>query len=106
MNICFTDAHQVFELLETVYGALDKIAKKRRIFKVETVGYVNPFCLRTCDVFHFDASSTLVSFCISQRLLRCHMWCPHAKGRPCSCNGQVCNGVFDENELPYEGTRS
>jgi Holliday junction resolvasome RuvABC DNA-binding subunit len=33
------DAHQVFELLETIYGALDKIAKKRRIFKVETVGY-------------------------------------------------------------------
>jgi class 3 adenylate cyclase len=28
----------VFELLETLYGAFDAIAKKRRIFKVETVG--------------------------------------------------------------------
>ena len=29
---------QVFELLETIYGAFDKLAKQRRIFKVETVG--------------------------------------------------------------------
>ena len=29
---------QVFELLETLYGAFDKLAKQRRIFKVETVG--------------------------------------------------------------------
>lgn len=29
---------QVFTLLETVYGAFDDIAHKRRVFKVETVG--------------------------------------------------------------------
>jgi Adenylate and Guanylate cyclase catalytic domain len=29
---------QVFILLETLFGELDKIAKRRRIFKVETVG--------------------------------------------------------------------
>ena len=29
---------QVFELLETIYGAFDELAKRRRIFKVETVG--------------------------------------------------------------------
>jgi Adenylate and Guanylate cyclase catalytic domain len=29
---------QVFILLETIFGAFDEIAKKRRIFKVETVG--------------------------------------------------------------------
>jgi class 3 adenylate cyclase len=29
---------QVFTLLETLYGAFDKIAEKRRVFKVETVG--------------------------------------------------------------------
>jgi Adenylate and Guanylate cyclase catalytic domain len=29
---------QVFELLETIYGAFDELAKKRGIFKVETVG--------------------------------------------------------------------
>ena len=29
---------QVFTLLETVYHAFDKIAKRRRVFKVETVG--------------------------------------------------------------------
>ena len=29
---------QVFSLLETVYAAFDRIARKRKIFKVETVG--------------------------------------------------------------------
>ena len=29
---------QVFSLLETVYAAFDEIAKRRRVFKVETVG--------------------------------------------------------------------
>lgn len=29
---------QVFELLENVYGKFDELAKKRRVFKVETVG--------------------------------------------------------------------
>lgn len=29
---------QVFTLLETLYSAFDDIAKKRRVFKVETVG--------------------------------------------------------------------
>jgi len=29
---------QVFQLLETIYGAFDEIARKRGIFKVETVG--------------------------------------------------------------------
>ena len=29
---------QVFTLLETVYNAFDRIAKKLRIFKVETIG--------------------------------------------------------------------
>jgi hypothetical protein len=72
MNICFTDAHQVFELLETIYGALDKVAKKRRIFKVETVGYEISLCLRmydvllsfgflinACFILHFSATATL-----------------------------------------------
>jgi class 3 adenylate cyclase len=29
---------QVFQLLETIYHAFDKIAKKKRVFKVETIG--------------------------------------------------------------------
>jgi class 3 adenylate cyclase len=32
------EPHQVFQLLETIYGAFDKIAKHRGVFKVETVG--------------------------------------------------------------------
>ena len=29
---------QVFVLLESIYGAFDKIAERRGVFKVETVG--------------------------------------------------------------------
>ena len=29
---------QVFTLLETVYSSFDAIAKRRRIFKIETIG--------------------------------------------------------------------
>jgi class 3 adenylate cyclase len=38
---------QVFELLETVYSASDKIADCRKVFKVETIGdcYVAVVCL-------------------------------------------------------------
>ena len=29
---------KVFTLLETLYGAFDEIAQRRRVFKVETIG--------------------------------------------------------------------
>ena len=32
------DPSQVFALLQTVYQAFDKIAHRRKVFKVETVG--------------------------------------------------------------------
>ena len=58
-SICFADIKgfsawsserepsQVFTLLETVYGGIDRIAKKVGVFKVETVGdcYVGTFLL-------------------------------------------------------------
>jgi Adenylate and Guanylate cyclase catalytic domain len=34
------DPCQVFTLLETLYGAFDAVARKRGVFKVETIGYV------------------------------------------------------------------
>jgi class 3 adenylate cyclase len=37
---------QVFQLLETIYGAFDELARRKQIFKVETVGYV---MLQTCS---------------------------------------------------------
>lgn len=36
---------QVFTLLETLYHAFDEIAKRRRVFKVETVSWVTCECL-------------------------------------------------------------
>ena len=32
------DPAQVFILLETIYAAFDKLATRRRVFKVETIG--------------------------------------------------------------------
>jgi class 3 adenylate cyclase len=32
------EPEDVFTLLETLYGAFDKIAVKRKVFKVETIG--------------------------------------------------------------------
>ena len=40
-------------MLETVYGAFDKIARKRRVFKVETIG---------------DCYGTLVQLCLPVRV--------------------------------------
>jgi Adenylate and Guanylate cyclase catalytic domain len=44
--ISVRDPNQVFTLLEQVYGAFDKIADRRKVFKVETVGdcYVAGTC--------------------------------------------------------------
>lgn len=35
---------QVLELLERVYGDFDRLARRRKVFKVETVGDVSPIC--------------------------------------------------------------
>jgi len=32
------DPSQVFILLQSIYGAFDHLAKRRRVFKVETIG--------------------------------------------------------------------
>ena len=32
------DPSQVFTLLQTIYGEFDAIAKRRKVFKVETIG--------------------------------------------------------------------
>jgi Adenylate and Guanylate cyclase catalytic domain len=37
-NISSRNPGQVFMLLEVLYGAFDKIASQRRVFKVETIG--------------------------------------------------------------------
>lgn len=55
---------QVFELLETVYKHFDAIARRRNIFKVETVGdcYVST---RECSILSFfkKKDSFKNSFC-------------------------------------------
>ena len=40
------EPEEVFELLETIYGEFDKIALRRGVFKVETIGdwYVPAQC--------------------------------------------------------------
>jgi class 3 adenylate cyclase len=52
---------QVFTLLETLYGAFDKIAERRRVFKVETVGdcYV---AATGIPIYQKDHATTMVRF--------------------------------------------
>lgn len=45
---------QVFTLLETVFASFDRLARQRKIFKVETVGGMWPFLKSDCIIYaHF-----------------------------------------------------
>jgi class 3 adenylate cyclase len=59
---------QVFTLLETIYRAFDKIARQRRIFKVETVGdcYVAASGLPEARKDHAVAMVRFASDCVSK----------------------------------------
>jgi Adenylate and Guanylate cyclase catalytic domain len=56
---------QVFHLLESVYGAFDEIAKKRGVFKVETIGdsYVAVVGLPTARKHHAVVMARFASDC-------------------------------------------
>ena len=51
----------VFRLLETIYSSFDKIAERRRIFKVETVGDCCKYLETKTRWCIMDASLMLVS---------------------------------------------
>ena len=55
---------QVFTLLESVYNAFDKIAKKLKVFKVETIGD----CYVAAGTTRMSRRGVCLSFC--QRLTR------------------------------------
>ena len=59
---------QVFELLETIYGAFDELAKRRRIFKVETVGdcYVAVCGISEARADHAIAMAKFARDCLSK----------------------------------------
>jgi class 3 adenylate cyclase len=59
---------QVFTLLETVYKAFDKTAKRRRVFKVETVGdcYVAVTGLPEPTKHHADVMCRFARECLTQ----------------------------------------
>ena len=59
---------QVFTLLETIYGAFDRLAKQRRIFKVETVGdsYVAVAGLPTPRPNHAVVMARFAQACIRE----------------------------------------
>jgi hypothetical protein len=89
---------QVFTLLETVYGAFDTVAKRRRVFKVETIGVsgwnesnvivvvVTP---RPNPVS--SASLEIGLLCGSGRVARC-------QGRPRRYHGQIRQRLSRQDE--------
>ena len=60
-DISFLFLPQVFELLETVFGAFDRVAKKERVYKVETIGdcYV---CVTGAPVYQDDHAPRMCRF--------------------------------------------
>ena len=52
----------VFTLLETIYGAFDKLARKMSVFKIETIGYVRMLCFGTMEYAHTRISNLPFSF--------------------------------------------
>jgi len=93
---------QVFTLLETVYHAFDEIAKRRRVFKVETIGdckWIGPGLIharrRPLSPFF-----PLVYFC---RLRRCHGPAGTEK-RSRRCDGPFRSRLSLFNEQPCQAT--
>ena len=50
---------QVFTLLETVYAAFDVLAKRRRVFKVETVGDCCKLLMAHCSIAYLRICQSL-----------------------------------------------
>jgi class 3 adenylate cyclase len=56
------DPHQVFTLLESIFQAFDAVAKKRGIFKVETIGDCYVGAYSTCASDSFPSAFALTTF--------------------------------------------
>ena len=72
----------MFKLLEAVYGAFDEIARRRGVFKVETIG--------DCYVAA-TGKDELYLIVSSKGVLVSHMRCrsSQASAKPCTHHGQV-----------------
>jgi hypothetical protein len=94
---------QVFTLLETIYHAFDQIARKRGVFKVETVGdcYVavsglpepNKVCkcgTRSAGIDCFNSQYSHALSLFSRKMRACT--------GPCSGDVQICPRLFGRNE--------
>jgi len=59
---------EVFKLLETLYGAFDKVAKRRRVYKIETIGdcYVAVTGLPTAQPDHAIIICQFANDCITR----------------------------------------
>jgi hypothetical protein len=82
-----------FQLLETIYGAFDEIARRKGIFKVETVGdcYVSGSIWKDLELeLHTPCSFSSLSpwLCYPTG---CRSWGARSKIRPCDSYGALCS---------------
>lgn len=92
---------QVFVLLESLYGAFDKVAEKRGVYKIETIGDVS--C--TYDTVHgswflvdlFVMLTPHFHFLTNTELRRC-LWSPGTSQESCPRHGQVCGRYSQQNQ--------
>jgi len=97
---------QVFILLESVYAEFDELARRRRVFKVETIGVSRSETgvllrdLRIPFVKPFLTQLSL-SYILPSGLLCSMRWSTESTRRPCVGHGPICEGL--RGRLSKEG---
>jgi len=84
---------QVFQLLETIYRAFDEIARRKGIFKVETVGDCYVSGMRWVEMYFDSCSYSPLSpfLWFYHHPKGCRGWTTGPKTRPCSSYGALCS---------------
>ena len=89
---------EVFQLLESIYGALDKVAERRSVFKVETVGDVSnntyiPGVIIVSSVVIEQYITLTISLYIPI-VLCCSDGIAPCPERPCRKDVPICSGLY------------
>jgi len=87
------DPAQVFILLQTVYQAFDEVARRRKVFKVETIGDSVSLFKQPILLTRYFPHLSLLIICFSLVPVRCCYGFARAAAKTCRDNGKVCSGM-------------
>ena len=107
MRICLI----VTKLLEAVFGTFDEVARRKKVFKVETVGECYGKRPRFSELFHFYFNwsilqnvSDSISFSFFDQSLR--YWGSSQAKWPRSAHGRICPYRNEKDEKYGEAPRN